>query len=612
MSSVQGPVLTARYISAPTSFTSSPDAFGLRRSTSAGSPPSTPSANIIDAASALAASLAALGLDAKPSIPVEPQSSSMPWVPPMTGANAIAVGPRSKPAAQNTGPCTGASGMTTPDFPSSLNQPASDIAAERGISHLPYPFLSATSSQPAQSATQLPSWLTSTSGSCVDDSNGGLGTSAISAFDTWCSNFKNTNNSTAENSSALATNGSAFPPARASAFPPARASAFPPANVNPSNTYASPNNTHFFTNTSAFGPVNSCSRAFTTPNHTFPSDASSFGLRSTPSMAPQNSALQNMSWTALQSLPWMARDDDAMDTSPDDPDAMDTSDDGEIVPGFDFLAHRHPLRAFYNPDAWQPIASTYHQSPFVQHQPSPLTYSQPPLPYHPSSLVYNPFVPAAPPAPPQPTNSNAYDTLRQLDDSVAAVYAPPPPREVSTYSPAYESLFGDIHPRQRSTESIPTPQSSSFVDELIRRHKPAPVPMKKLKSVSPFPPVPRPIVQKWEDAIAEQVARARGVHARETKRPETEKASAPAQVKPERRRMPPCMVPARTWKALDNMKREKEREEKEKAAAAAKENEKESSLSEKTRQCDLTKLGSRLLSAAFQVQVPWVWMTSWP
>lgn len=581
MSSIRGPVLT----SAPTSsFASSPDAFGLRRSASAGSPTSTSFANSTDAASALAASLASLGLNAKFSIPVAPPSYAAHWVPPATGANAIAVGSLKQLAAQDTS--TGQCDNTTLNdmHPSSflnqtisLDQSAGDMTVTHSISQQPFSFLPAASPVFAQAFAPAP----------VPASE------PVSAFETWYN--RNANNNTSGSSSAFSTSGSAFPPARASAFPPAGAGDARP-------------NTNFAANASAFGAGESSSSAFAPATHAlpaaphaYPTVASAVGLRSIPSVA-----LQNVNWMGPQSTKWMtpqnvdrtAFEDDAMDTSPDDPDAMDTSDDGAVVPGFDFLAQWHPLRELYNPDALQALAPTHHSPPLACHQPT---------------LDCYPFVPHAPPAPPQPTNSNAYDALRLLDDSVAALH-PSPPRDEISHTPVRESLFGCMHSAQRSSSPEPMPEPpSSLVDELMRRHSPSPVARKIKPVLNPF----LCGVRKRGRVVDVQAARARKVYTREVQRREMESVRAPGgrpiHAKSQRRPVPPCMVPAKTWKALEYLKKqEMERAEMERVAAAIKDEEEKEKNDEKTsetRQCDLTKLSSRLLSAA--CEVPWVWMSWW-
>ncbi|KAL1718132.1 hypothetical protein EV715DRAFT_273750 [Schizophyllum commune] len=272
-----------------------------------------------------------------------------------------------------------------------------------------------------------------------------------------------------------------------------------------------------------------------------PSTASAFGLPST--------------WTAVTNFPGeepMDVDDPyAMEICLPDPDAMDTSPNSE-------------------------------------------NYTVPFLPYHPSQEFVAPqfgrlFQPFVPPPLPEPTHANAYNALRQLDSSTAAMHAPPARPELYSTSPrqfASAPLYESLLPRF----SLP------IMDELAKRYPHSPDAIladrkrkRAIKTAAQREAEARYWAARSAQSRAERKELRRQLIALAARKPERPSRRLRADF--ERIEVPPCMVPQKTRRTLVEMK----------LASGTKMDKSESS-----RRCNLTKVGSRLLAAACSAPRSWV------
>ncbi|KAI5897927.1 uncharacterized protein SCHCODRAFT_02528830 [Schizophyllum commune H4-8] len=347
------------------------------------------------------------------------------------------------------------------------------------------------------------------------------------------------------NPNAVVVRRSAFPPMQASARPPTRTFVNP---YLPSNQASAPALQKPSTIASAFNcNPNAFAAAYNArvphfnfnfnPSNPSPSTASAFGLPST--------------WSAVTNIqedePMDVDDPWAMEICLPDPDAMDTSPNSE-------------------------------------------NYSVPFFPYHgPQEFVapqfgrlFHPFVP---PPLPEPTHANAYNALRQLDSSTAAMHASLARPELYSTSPrqlASSSLDESLLPRF----------SEPIMDELVQRYPHSPDAIladKKRKRTTIKTAAQREAEAKQARYCAQLKAERKELHRRSialaARKPElpSKKLRTP-QADRERVEVPPCMVPEKTRRTLAEMK---------KTSAT-----KMTKTTEASRRCNLTKVGSRLLAAA--------------
>ncbi|KAL1707913.1 hypothetical protein EV121DRAFT_277698 [Schizophyllum commune] len=453
-----------------TTFAASPEAFGLKRSSSAS--PRTRYQQTMDPES-LVNSFDAIGLDGSKT---QAQLAS--------GANTISLGSRSNqpPLKDVTNHLADAPPVAALPFSITGNQSGSSAFAQNTIAIHPIP---------------------------------------TSAFIT--------------NANAIVVRRSAFPPMQASArastttfvnppLPSSRVSA--PALQNPS-TIASA----FNCNPNAFAAAYSAR----IPKFSFnssPSTASAFGLPST--------------WTAVTNFPEeepMDVDDPyAMEICLPDPDAMDTSPNSE-------------------------------------------NYTVPFLPYHPSQGLVAPqfgrlFQPFVPPPLPEPTHANAYNALRQLDSSTAAMHASPARPDL--YSTSRQLAYAPID------ESLLPRFSPPIMDELVNRHPHSPDAIladkkrkRAIKTAAQREAEARHWAARSAQSRAERKELRRQLVALAARKPE--RPSRRLRTDFERVEVPPCMVPQKTRRTLAEMKLASEMK---------------IEKSESSRRCNLTKVGSRLLAAA--------------
>ncbi|KAL1692752.1 hypothetical protein GGG16DRAFT_50750 [Schizophyllum commune] len=338
------------------------------------------------------------------------------------------------------------------------------------------------------------------------------------------------------NPNAIVVRRSAFPPMQAGARAPTTTFVNPPL---PSSQGSAPAQLKPSTIASAFNcNPNAFAAAYKAriPKFSFnpsPSTASAFGLPST--------------WTAVTNFPEeepMDVDDPyAMEICLPDPDAMDTSPNSE-------------------------------------------TYTVPFLPYHPSQEFVAPqfgrlFQPFVPPPMPEPTHANAYNALRQLDSSTAAMHAAPARPELYSTSPrqfASAPLDESLLPRC----------SPPIMDELVRRYPHSPEGIladrkrkRAIKAAAPREAEARYWAARSAQSRAERKELRRQLVALAARKPERPSRRLRADF--ERVEVPPCMVPEKTRRTLAEMKQ----------TSAMKTDKRESS-----RRCHLTQVGSRLLAAA--------------
>ncbi|KAL1703736.1 hypothetical protein EV121DRAFT_207235 [Schizophyllum commune] len=306
--------------------------------------------------------------------------------------------------------------------------------------------------------------------------------------------------------------------------PSAIASAF---NCNP-NAFAAAYNARIPRFNFNFNPSN--------PSNPSPFTASAFGLPST--------------WSAVTNIqdeePMDVDDPWAMEICLPDPDAMDTSPNSEnyTVPFFPY----HGPQEFVAPQFGR---------------------------------LFQPFVP---PPLPQPTHANAYNALRQLVSSTAAMYT-------SSIRPdLYSTSPRQLSPAPLDESSLPR-FSEPIMDELVQRYPHSPDAIladKKRKRMTIKTAAQREAEAKQACYRAQLKAERKELHRRSValaaqKIELPSKQLRTSQADHERVEVPPCMVPEKTRRTLAEMKK----------TSATK--------TEKTalsRRCDLTKMGSRLLAAA--------------
>ncbi|KAI4529023.1 hypothetical protein K525DRAFT_182826 [Schizophyllum commune Loenen D] len=338
---------------------------------------------------------------------------------------------------------------------------------------------------------------------------------------------------------------------RRSAFPPLQASARPPTHTfvnptQPSVQASAPALQKPSTIASAFNcNPNAFAAAYKAriphfnfnfpPSNPSPFTASAFGLPST--------------WSAVTDIqedepmdvdnPW------AMEICLPDPDAMDTSPNSEnyTVPFFPY----HGPQEFVAPQFGR---------------------------------LFQPFVP---PPLPEPTHANAYNALRQLDSSTAAMHT--------------SSIRPELYSTSRQFSSVPLDESllprfsEPIMDELVQRYPHSPdaiLAEKKRKRTSIKTAAQREAEAKQARYRAQSEAKRKELHRRSValavQKPE--RPSSPlrtTQADHKRIEVPPCMIPEKTRQTLAEMKK----------TSAMK-----TKSSESSRRCDLTKMGSRLLAAA--------------
>ncbi|KAL1677099.1 hypothetical protein EV122DRAFT_214986 [Schizophyllum commune] len=337
------------------------------------------------------------------------------------------------------------------------------------------------------------------------------------------------------NPNAIVVRRSAFPPMQASARAPTTTFVNPPL---PSSRVSAPALQNPSTIASAFNcNPNAFAAAYKAriPKFSFnpsPSTASAFGLPST--------------WTAVtdypEAEPMDVDDPYAMEICLPDPDAMDTSPNSE-------------------------------------------NYTVPFLPYHPSQEFVAPqfgrlFQPFVSPSLPEPTHANAYNALRQLDSSTAAVHAAPARPEF--YSTSRQLASAPIH------ESLLPRCSPPIMDELVKRYPHSPNAIladrkrkRAIKTAAQREAEARHWAARSAQSRAERKELRRQLVALAARKPE--RPSRRLRTHFERIEVPPCMVPEKTRRTLAEMM----------LASATK-----TYKSESSRRCNLSKVGSRLLAAA--------------
>ncbi|KAL1697493.1 hypothetical protein GGG16DRAFT_41240 [Schizophyllum commune] len=339
---------------------------------------------------------------------------------------------------------------------------------------------------------------------------------------------------------------------RRSAFPPMQASARPPTHTfvnptQPSVQASAPALQKPSTIASAFNcNPNAFAAAYNAriprfnfnfnPSNPSPSTASAFGLPST--------------WSAVTNIqegePMDVDDPWAMEICLPDPDAMDTSPNSEkyTVPFFPY----HGPQEFVAPQFGR---------------------------------LFQPFVP---PPLPEPTHANAYNALRQLDSSTAALHASSIRPEL--YSTSSCQLYSSS-----LDESLLPRFSEPILDDLVQRYPHSPDAIladKKRKRTTFKTAIQLEAEAKQARYRAQSEAKRKELHRRSVAlaAQKPERPSSPLRTTPadhERIEVPACMIPEKTRKTLAEMKK-----------TSARKTEKTAS----SRRCDLTKMGSRLLAAA--------------
>ncbi|KAL1752055.1 hypothetical protein FB107DRAFT_293462 [Schizophyllum commune] len=346
------------------------------------------------------------------------------------------------------------------------------------------------------------------------------------------------------NPNAVVVRRSAFPPMQASARAPTHAFVNPPA---PFDQASAPALQKLSTIASAFNcNPNAFAAAYNARvprfhfnfnpsfNHS-PSTASAFGLPST--------------WSAVTDIhddePMDVDDPWAMEICLPDPDAMDTSPNSEnyTVPFFPY----HGPQEFVAPQFGR---------------------------------LFQPFVP---PPLPEPTHANAYNALRQLDSSTAAMHT-------SSIRPELNSTSRQFSPAPLDESLLPR-FSEPIMDELVQRYPHSPDAIladKKRKRTTFKTAIQLEAEAKQAHYRAQLKAERKELHRRSVAltASKPERPSSPlrtSQVDCERVEVPPCMIPAKTRRTLAEMKKTSVTKTK---------------SGESSRRCDLTKMGSRLLAAA--------------
>ncbi|KAL1722263.1 hypothetical protein EV715DRAFT_193348 [Schizophyllum commune] len=339
---------------------------------------------------------------------------------------------------------------------------------------------------------------------------------------------------------------------RRSAFPPMQASARPP-----THTFVNPTQPSIQASAPALQKPSTIASAFNCNPNAFaaaynarvprfhfnfnpsfnpsPSTASAFGLPST--------------WGAVTDIqedePMDVDDPWAMEIFLPDPDAMDTSPNSEnyTVPFFPY----HGSQEFVAP---------------------------------PFGRLFQPFVP---PPLPQPTHANAYNALRQLDSSTAAMHTSSIRPDL--YSTSHQFSYAPLD------ESLLPRFSEPILDELVQRYPHSPDAIladKKRKRTTFKTAIQLEAEAKQARYRARSEAKRKEVHRRSvalaaSKLERPSKQLRTSQADHERIEVPPCMIPEKTRRTLAEMKKTSTTKTK---------------SSESSRRCGLTKVGSRLLAAA--------------
>ncbi|KAL1737511.1 hypothetical protein EV714DRAFT_278959 [Schizophyllum commune] len=346
------------------------------------------------------------------------------------------------------------------------------------------------------------------------------------------------------NPNAMVVRRSAFPPMQASARAPTHTFVNPPLSTSQASAPAlqkpSTIASAFNCNPNAFAAAYNAriprfNFNFNPSFNPSPSTASAFGLPST--------------WSGVTDIqedePMDVDDPWAMEICLPDPDAMDTSPNSEnyTVPFFPY----HGSQEFVAP---------------------------------PFGRLFHPFVP---PPLPEPTHANAYNALRQLDSSTAAMHALPARLELNSTSRQPSSAFLD--------ESLLPRFSEPIMDELVQRYPHSPDAIladKKRKRMTFKTAAQREAEAKQARYRAQLKAERKELHRRSVALAK-QKLELPSvqsrtlQADHERVEVPPCMIPEKTRRTLAEMKKTSTTKTK---------------SSESSRRCDLTKMGSRLLAAA--------------
>ncbi|KAI5897936.1 uncharacterized protein SCHCODRAFT_02684211 [Schizophyllum commune H4-8] len=351
--------------------------------------------------------------------------------------------------------------------------------------------------------------------------------SAFSAFNS------NANSPATTSSSAPSTSTSAFASSSTSTFATNSNSTIKSAFATDASAFGMKSNT-----TSAFGirksafATNGTTLASNTTTTAFPSSASAFGLSSTRAVADFKAFAKHSDI-----------DDDAMDTTPDS-------------------------HIYYKPPAFSFVVNQFARrfQPFV------------PPPLHP------------PPPPPRPTQAPTLGFIQRLEASLAAQYATSSGGETST-----------AHCPQRLSahESIPPPQAP-IMDEIIKRnYTTADTPVSQSLPPRKDNPLLAPPAENRRLRFQERREAARRGYCQAERREYQRQAELLERQQRRSRRcgtwddlphaeIPPCMLPERTRKMLATMAAETR-----KVAL-----EKKTSSERLSRRCHLTEVGPRLLSAA--------------